>query len=71
MAANDLLGLQKRIMKLLDVQKELREENQRMRASEAEWQAERAKLEQQNEIARRKIHEMIQKLQVLERNCGQ
>ncbi|WP_221793126.1 DUF904 domain-containing protein [Oceanobacter mangrovi] len=71
MAANDLLSLQNKILKLLEVQKELREENQRMRAEEAEWQAERAQLVQQNEIARRKVHEMIQKLQVLERNCGQ
>jgi len=71
MAANELLSLQKRILKLLEVQQELRQENQRMRAEEAQWQTERAKLVQQNELARRKVHEMIQKLQVLERNCGQ
>ena len=71
MAANELLTLQKRILKLLEVQQELKEENQRMRAEEAQWHTERAMLVRQNELAKRKVHEMIQKLQVLERNCGQ
>ncbi|MDO6680793.1 MULTISPECIES: DUF904 domain-containing protein [unclassified Oceanobacter] len=71
MPANDLHSLQQRILKLLDIHQELYEENQRMRAEEANWQSERTRLVQQNEAARRKVHEMIQKLQVLERNCGQ
>ena len=41
-----------------------------MRNAEAAWQAERAKLIQQNEIARRKVSEMITRLQTLERNSG-
>ena len=59
MPANDLPSLQQRILKLLAIHQELREENQRMRAEEVNWQSERARLVQQNE------------LQVLERNCGQ
>jgi cell division protein ZapB len=62
--------LQQKIEKLLVVHEELRAQNQAMRAAEADWQAERAKLMQQNEIARRKVNEMINRLQTLERNSG-
>ena len=41
-----------------------------MKVSEARWQAERGKLMQQNDIARRKVNEMIERLQLLERNRG-
>jgi len=63
-------SLQRKIEKLLTVHQELREQNKAMRAAEASWQAERAKLMQQNEIARRKVNEMITRLQTLERNSG-
>ena len=46
------------------------EPDRRVEKSEAEWQAERARLMQQNEIASRKVKEMINRLQVLERNSG-
>ncbi|MBE0482982.1 MAG: TIGR02449 family protein [Bacterioplanes sp.] len=62
--------LQQKIDKLLAVHDELRQQNHAMRAAEAQWQAERAKLIQQNEMARRKVNEMIQRLQTLERNSG-
>ena len=65
-----LQHLQQKIEKLLRVQDELREQNRAMRAAEASWQSERAKLTQQNEIARRKVNEMINRLQTLERNSG-
>lgn len=65
-----LQHLQQKIEKLLRVQDELREQNRAMRAAEADWQAERSKLTQQNEIARRKVNEMINRLQTLERNSG-
>ena len=70
MPNNDLQALQRKIEKLLLVHNELRQQNQAMRAAEAEWQAERAKLIQQNEIARRKVNDMIVRLQTLERNSG-
>jgi len=66
----ELQNLQRKIEKLLSVHETLREQNRAMRAAEAEWQAERAKLMQQNEIARRKVNEMITRLQTLERNSG-
>jgi len=66
----ELQNLQRKIEKLLSVHEALREQNQAMRAAEAEWQAERARLLQQNEIARRKVNEMITRLQTLERNSG-
>lgn len=65
-----LQNLQQKIDKLLSVHEELREQNRAMRSAEADWQAERAKLMQQNEIARRKVNEMINRLQTLERNSG-
>ena len=70
MQNNDFLILQRKIEKLLDIHAGLRKQNQAMRAAEAQWQAERVKLIQQNEIARRKINEMIDRLQTLERNSG-
>ena len=70
MPNNDLQALQRKIEKLLLVHNELRQQNQAMRAAEAEWQAERAKLIQQNEMARRKVNDMIVRLQTLGRNSG-
>ncbi|MDK2776602.1 MAG: TIGR02449 family protein [Pseudomonadota bacterium] len=70
MQKSEIQNLQLKIEKLLRVHESLREQNQAMRAAEAEWQSERAKLMQQNEIARRKVNEMITRLQTLERNSG-
>ena len=66
----ELQTLMRKIEKLLDIHEDLREQNKTMRAAEASWQAERAKLIQKNEIARRKVNEMITRLQTLERNSG-
>lgn len=70
MQESQLSSLQKKIDKLLAVHEELREQNRQMRLAEADWQSERAKLKQQTEIARRKVNDMIQRLQTLERNSG-
>jgi len=66
----ELQTLMRKIEKLLDIHEDLREQNKAMRAAEASWQSERAKLIQQNEVARRKVNEMITRLQTLERNSG-
>ena len=70
MPNHDLQALQLKIEKLIAMHAQLREQNKTMRAAEAAWQAERVKLIQQNEIARRKVAEMISRLQTLERNSG-
>lgn len=70
MSETELNNLLKKMEKLLDVHENLREQNKKMRTAEAAWQAERAKLIQQNEIARRKVNEMISRLEILERNSG-
>lgn len=70
MQTNDLQSLQRKIEKLLAIHDDLRQQNVTMRNAEAQWQIERAKLIQQNELARRKINEMINRLQTLERNSG-
>lgn len=66
----DIQSLLRKIDKLLDIHDDLREQNKAMRSAEASWQAERAKLIQQNEFARHKVNEMITRLQTLERNSG-
>ncbi|ASP37762.1 TIGR02449 family protein [Bacterioplanes sanyensis] len=69
-SALQLQYLQRKVAKLLAAHEQLREQNKAMRLSEAQWQAERAKLLQQNEMARQKVNDMIQRLQTLERNSG-
>ena len=66
----DLTSLQRKIDKLISINTELRPQTTEMKVSEARWQAERGKLMQQNDIARRKVNEMIERLQLLERNSG-
>jgi len=66
----DIQGLLQKIEKLLAIQTDLRRQNDALKNAEAQWQLERVKLMQQNEIARRKVNEMIERLQVLERNSG-
>ncbi|GGY50792.1 hypothetical protein GCM10011297_24590 [Bacterioplanes sanyensis] len=69
-SALQLQYLQRQLAKLLAAHEQLREQNKAMRLAEAQWQAERAKLLQQNEMARQKVNDMIQRLQTLERNSG-
>lgn len=71
MANYDLTTLEQKLEKLLAIHNDLREQNKAMRTNEAQWQAERAKLIQQNELAKRKLNDMITRLQTLERNSGQ
>lgn len=66
----DIQGLLQKTEKLLAIQADLRRQNDALKNAEAQWQLERVKLMQQNEIARRKVNEMIERLQVLERNSG-
>ncbi len=66
----DLTSLQRKIDKLISANAEMRKQMAAMSVSEARWQAERGKLMQQNDIARRKVNEMIERLQLLERNSG-
>lgn len=66
----DLTSLQRNIDKLISANTEMQQRMSEMKVSEARWQAERGKLMQQNDIARRKVNEMIERLQLLERNSG-
>ena len=66
----DLTRLQSNIEKLISANTEMNQKMSAMKVSEARWQAERGKLMQQNDIARRKVNEMIERLQLLERNRG-
>lgn len=66
----DLTSLQRKIDKLISANAEMQQQMMTMKVSEARWQAERGKLMQQNDIARRKVNEMIERLQLLERNSG-
>lgn len=66
----DIQGLFQKLEKMLTIHNDLRRQNDALKNAEAQWQLERVKLMQQNEIARRKVNEMIERLQVLERNSG-
>lgn len=66
----DLTSLQRKIDKLISANAEMHQQMMAMKVSEARWQAERGKLMHQNDIARRKVNEMIERLQLLERNSG-
>lgn len=66
----DIQGLLQKLEKMLMIHNDLRRQNDALKNAEAQWQLERVKLMQQNEIARRKVNEMIERLQVLERNSG-
>ncbi len=66
----DIQGLLQKLEKMLTIHNDLRRQNDALKNAEAQWQLERVKLMQQNEIARRKVNEMIERLQVLERNSG-
>jgi len=66
----DLTSLQRKIDKLISTNAEMQQQMMAMKISEGRWQAERGKLMQQNDIARRKVNEMIERLQLLERNSG-
>ena len=66
----DIQALLQKTEKLLAIHSDLRRQNDVLKNAEAQWQLERVKLMQQNEIARRKVNEMIERLQVLERNSG-
>ena len=66
----DIQGLLQKLEKMLTIHNDLRRQNDALKNAEAQWQLERVKLMQQNEIARRKVNDMIERLQVLERNSG-
>lgn len=70
MQDNEIRSLQDKLSQLLAIHHELLDEHESIKAARAEWHAERARLIQQNEAARRRVNEMIKKLQILERNSG-
>lgn len=66
MNTTEIQKLSAKIDNLLGIHNDLREQNKALRAAEVSWQAERVKLLQQNEVARLKIKEMIERLKKLE-----
>lgn len=66
----DLSELVQKVEKLLAINESLRSQNHAMRRAEAQWQTERSRLMQQNELAKIKVDDMISRLQTLERNSG-
>lgn len=62
----ELQQIADKIDQLIDINKKLRDENRTLKAAHAGWEADRVKLTQQNELARKKISDMIGRLQALE-----
>lgn len=64
----DLDLLTARIDQLIQLAERLRAENQRLRDSERHWREERARLVEQNELARHTVESMISRLKALEQD---
>ena len=63
-------ALTEKIDKLIAINQQLKVDNKQLKAEESAWLAERQKLVQQNEMARRKVGEMISRLKLLEQDNG-
>jgi cell division protein ZapB len=61
-------ALTEKIDRLIAINQQLKLDNKQLKAEESGWLAERQKLIQQNEMARRKIGEMICRLELLEQD---
>lgn len=57
-----------KVDRLLNYCQKLESENAALREQQREWQSERARLVQKNELARNKIEAMIGRLKALEHN---
>ncbi len=61
-----LQEVEKRLDELISRCKHLEKENSSLRSKEAEWQQERARLMEKNELARNRVEAMISRLKNLE-----
>lgn len=66
MESPNLKDINKKLDELIRSHQALKEDNLRLKAENDSWQHERARLLQQNELARNKIAEMIARLRQLE-----
>lgn len=64
----DLNALTAKIDQLIRLAGQLRAENQQLRSSERQWREERARLIEQNELARHTVESMISRLKALEQD---
>lgn len=58
--------LERKVDALLALHQQLDQENRLLKAERAAWQAERAKLIKQNELARDRVEAMIERLKAME-----
>lgn len=63
-----LHSLEKKIDSLLTLCNELHEENVALKANQSNWQEERVKLREKNELARSRVDSMISRLRSLEQD---
>jgi cell division protein ZapB len=65
--SNDPLHtLEARLDRLIQLCSELQQENRKLRASASDWQRERVRLVEKNELARTRVEAMIARLKSLE-----
>jgi cell division protein ZapB len=64
----DFNALTAKIDQLIRLVEQLRAENQQLRSSERQWREERARLVEQNELARHTVESMISRLKALEQD---
>jgi len=68
MEVSQLQQLNDKIDRLINKCKDLESDNHALRGMQEEWQQERMKLLQKNDLARSKIEAMISRLKALEQN---
>ena len=64
----DFNALTAKIDQLIRLAERLRTENHQLRSSERQWREERARLIEQNELARHTVESMISRLKALEQD---
>jgi cell division protein ZapB len=68
MSEPTLKSLEHKLDALLDQFQRIEQENQLLKAERSAWQAERAKLIKQNELARDRVEAMIERLRAMEQS---
>lgn len=66
MAENQLKELEKKIDELISLCRDLNRENQALKADNSGWHQERQDLIQKNELARKKVEAMLERLRTME-----
>lgn len=68
MSEPTLKQLEHKVETLIELYRQLQQENRLLQAERTAWQGERAKLIKQNELARDRVEAMIERLKMMEQS---